>query len=156
MSAKKLTKADLKRMEDLSKKIAADKKAVAIEKNKVNKMKKQVEADKKKLENERKEFKNIQKKQQEEKAFRAGVADKNAKKAAKVSAHPGNSKQLQAQLLEMKTKYNAEGKRARTFQQERDQLAAENKVLQKKLKNLQGTIRRSLYTVQSTNVCTLL
>merc|ERR1712154_503825 len=101
-------------------------------------MRKEIEAEKKKLTNERKEFKNLKKKAQDDKAFRAGVADKNAKKAAKANANTGNTKQLQAQLLEMKTKYNAEGKRARNFQQERDQLAAENKVLQKKLKNLQG------------------
>lgn len=140
MSNKKLTKADLKRMEQLSAKIAEDKKKIESEKQKVNKMKKEVEAEKKKLAGQWKEIKNAKKQAQNDKAFKAGVAAKDAKKASR-SGGGGNAKKLQEQLLEMKTKYNHEGKRARQFKQQVDQLTAENKVLQKKLKNLQGVIR---------------
>eukprot|EP01084_Bolivina_argentea_P111484 198881_1 len=136
MANKKLTKADLKRMEDLSKQIASDKKAIAIEKQKVNKMKKEVDTEKKKLASQWKELKNKQKQSQIDKQFKSDVASKNQKKSSKGGG--GNIKKLQQELLEMKTKFNSEGKRARQFKQQVDQLTAENKVLQRKLKNLQG------------------
>eukprot|EP01083_Nonionella_stella_P072177 194437_1 len=136
-SKKKLTKADLKRMEDLSAKHAKEKKANEIEKRKLEKVKKELESEKRKLATQWKELKNQTKQAQIDKDFKAGVASKNAKKGAK-GGGGGAVKKLQKDLLEMKTKFNAEGKRARNFKQEVDQLTAENKVLQKKLKNLQG------------------
>jgi len=137
MSKQKLTKADLKRMEQLSAKMAEDKKQVALEKQKNKKAKKEIEAEKKKLAGQWKELKNAKKQAQNDKNFKAGVAAKEAKKSSK-GGGGGNVKKLQEQLLEMKTKFNHEGKRARQFKQQVDQLTAENKVLQKKLKNLQG------------------
>ena len=125
-------------MEDLSKKIAEDKKAIAIEKQKVNKMKKEIDNEKKKLAGQWKELKNEKKKHQDNVKFSESVKNKNAKRESKKTAGGGSNKKLQDQLLEMKQKFNHEGKRARQFKQRVDQLEAENKVLQKKLKNLQG------------------
>jgi len=132
-----MTKADLKRIEDLSAKITEDKKAIEKEKIKVLKMKKELDAEKKKLAAQWKELKNQKKQAALEKDFKKGVAEKES---AKTNRKPGGDvvKKLQDEVLEWKTKFNAEGKRARNFKQEVDQLTAENKVLQKKLKNLQG------------------
>jgi len=132
-----LTKADLKRIEDLHKKVAADKVAVAKEKVALKKQKKEIEAERKKLAGQWKELKNARKQAQLGHEFKVGVAQKEAQKAAK-GGQSGNLKRLQEQLLEMKTKLNHESKRARQHKMEVDQLSAENKVLHKKLKNLQN------------------
>eukprot|EP01084_Bolivina_argentea_P120697 213990_1 len=77
------------------------------------------------------------KKHQDNVKFAQGVNKKNDKRSSKKDTG-GSNKKLQADFLEMKQKFNHEGKRARNFKQRVDQLEAENKVLQKKLKNLQG------------------
>jgi len=140
MANKKLTKADLKRIEDLNKKVKAQKEENAKERVKLKKMKKDIERDQKKLQNQWTELKNARKQGQISQEFKANVAQKEALKNSKKKPGP-QIKKLQEELLQMKTKYNNEGKRARQFQQERDQLEAEKNVLQRKLKNLQA--RRS-------------
>jgi len=139
--SKKLTRADLKRIEDLNKKVNAQKVENAKEKVRLKKVRKELEAAQKKLDSERRELKNQRKQQQNDKEFKVKVAETEAARNARGNANGPKVKQLQEELLQLKTKFNAEGKRARQFQQERDQLRAENNVLARKLKNLQA--RRS-------------
>ena len=113
MSNKKLTRADLKRIEDLNKKVTAQKAENAKEKVKLNKMRKEIEAEKKKLAGQWKELKNSRKQAQLSSDFHLNVVQKEAAKSAKVSTNGPQVKKLQDELLQMKTKYNHEGKRAR-------------------------------------------
>lgn len=114
MSTKKLTRADLKRIEDLNKKVNAQKVENAKEKVRLNKVRKEIEAAKKKVAGERKELKNSRKQAQLSSDFHLNVAQKEAVKSSKVSTNGPQVKRLQEELLQMKTKFNHEGKRARS------------------------------------------
>ena len=111
--SKKLTRADLKRIEDLNKNVNAQKVENAKEKQRLNKMKKEIEAEKKKLASQRKELKNQRKQIEQDRDFKVNVAEKESAKNAKAKTSGPQVKKLQEELLQMKTKYNNEGKRAR-------------------------------------------
>mmetsp|Transcript_50997 Transcript_50997/g.45801 ORF Transcript_50997/g.45801 Transcript_50997/m.45801 type:complete len:530 (-) Transcript_50997:37-1626(-) len=133
----KLTKAELKRLEELKLKLDLQQKKLKTQKSKIEKEKKSLESEKKKITQKWKELDRAKKKFEDQKEVQAKQSlSSNMKSQGKKSNN--SNKKLQDQFFEMKKKYDSESKKSRDYKKKLDQLQAENKVLRNKLKNLSG------------------
>eukprot|EP00483_Globobulimina_turgida_P001165 UN01167 len=135
----KLTKAELKRLEELKLKLDLQQKKLNNQKQKNGKEKKSIDADKKKISQEWKALDRAKKKfaDAKEAASKQNLSA-NMKAAGRKSQ---TNKKYQNQFFEMKKKHDTESKKARDYKKKLDQLEVENKVLRTKLKNLRGRKR---------------
>jgi len=135
----KLSRAELKRLEDLKLKLDLQQKKLATQKKQIAKEKKGLDAEKKKISQGWKELDRAKKKFADEREVAAKQSLSSNMKSSRSAS--GSNKKFQDQFFEMKKRHDQESKKAREYKKKLDQLEAENRVLRNKIKNLSGKRR---------------
>jgi len=132
MATSKMSKAELRRLEDLKVQMGNQERKIAQDREKLRKEKASIDADRKKLESERKELKIQQGQLENDKKYveQKDVVN-NKRVVAGTNANQPNKATNESELKELKKNYEHAAKDARDAGKRIDQLEAENKILKK-------------------------